>query len=201
MSPPTTDEASQSPERIPVGQREEEDLQIAVLGKKFSMRKVATETSDLDPRLRNYFALPGLAEHRYLQLPQYSLLRAFIRNADMLGLDPFLFSDDDALSPWTVSNPYTPSRPHTLSPTPIQLYTPHHPYIDVIAIPSMRDNMVVAGLSDEQEDELCADMHVNSFSVWGAQPWNAMGTCLSKISSILSTNNPISVGSLTALRG
>ena len=176
MSPPTTDEASQSPAKTPVCELDEDAMQIAVFGKSFPVRKVGTETSDLDPYLRTYLALPGLAEHRYLQLPQYSLLRAFIRNADMLGLDPFLFSDDDALSPWTISNPYTPTRPHTLSPTPIQLCTPHHPYLDVIAIPSMRDNMIVAALSDEQEDEVCKDMHVDSFKVWGSQPWNAMGT-------------------------
>ena len=144
------------------------------------MRKVATETADIDPRVKTYLALSGLAEHRYLQLHQYSLFRAMVRNADMLGLDPFLFYDDDALSPWTDSNPfaisapYTASKPHTLCPTPIQLSTPHHPYLDVIAVPTMRDNMILAGLSDEQEDDVCKDLHRDSFTVWGAQPWNAM---------------------------
>ena len=157
-------------------------MQITVFGKAFPIRKVATETSDLDHRLRAYLTLPGLAEHRYLQLPQYSLFRAFIKNADMLGLDPYLFDDEDALSPWTVTNPYTPLRPHTLSPTPIQLCTPHHPYIDVIAIPSMRDNMIAAALSDEQEEEVCHDMHDRSFSVWGSQPWNGMGKWTSRCS-------------------
>ena len=62
------------------------------------------------------------------------------------------------------------------SPTPIQLCTPHHPYLDVIAIPSMRDNIIIADMNDEQVDQLCEDMHTGAFTVWGSQPWNEMCT-------------------------
>ena len=148
----------------------------------FPLREVAAQTAQIDPRIQSFLNHSGLAEHRYLQLQHYSLFRAMVRNADMLGLNPFLFYDDNALSPWTDSNPfaitepYTTSKPHTLCPTPIQLSTPHHPYLDVIAVPTMRDNIILAGLSDDQEDDVCRDLHNDSFTVWGAQPWNAMCT-------------------------
>ena len=174
MSPPTTDETIESPAKTPEIGSDEDELQMAVFGKLFAVNKVASDTANLHYHLRAYLALPGLAEHRYLQLPQYSLLRAFVRNAEILGLDPFLFYDDDALSPWTMSNSFSSPGRHTLNPTSTQLSTPHHPYLDVIAIPSLRDNMIVAALSDEQEDEICSDMHQKSFTVWGSQPWNAM---------------------------
>lgn len=172
-APPATNQSPKPTSVVVADVEEDDDPQMSILGKFFSISKVASETAIFPERLRVYLSLPGLKEHRYLQLPQYSLLRAFIRNAETMGLDPFLLYDDDALSPWTVSSPFAMPGPHTLSPTLIQLHTAHHPYLDVIAVPSFRENIIVAILSDEQEDELCLDMHQDSFTVWGSQPWNA----------------------------
>ncbi|KAL8764445.1 MAG: hypothetical protein Q9194_007085 [Teloschistes cf. exilis] len=128
----------------------------------------------IDRQCREFLASPGLAEHRFILLTQYSLLRAFVQNANLLALDPMLFADDNALSPWTLSNPYPSNGPHTLSPTVLQLSTDHHPYLDLLAPPSLRDSILLASLDDEQEEEICNDIHCGSFTVWGSQPWNSL---------------------------
>ncbi len=130
---------------------------------------------DADNEIRSIFANPGLAEHRYIKLIEYSVLRAFIQNASFLAINPCLFVDDDALSPWTTSNPYPALTPHDLNPTPLQLSTPHHPYLDMLAYPSLRDNVLLFVMTEDQENELCQDMHHGSFTIWGSQPWNAFG--------------------------
>lgn len=80
-------------------------------------------------------------------------------------------------------NPYpADSKPflNTLAPTPIQLSTFHHPYIDVLASPQLRSNIVVARLDDDQEDAFCHALHADGFTVWGSQPWDPMGWELSQ---------------------
>lgn len=129
----------------------------------------------VDNAIQFIFATPGLAEHRYINLMEYSVLRAFLQNASLLAIDPVLFADDYALSPWTTSTPYPALAPHDLSPTLLQLSTPHHPYLDMIAPPSLRDNILLSVMTDEQEDQLCHEMHCDSFTIWGSQPWNALG--------------------------
>lgn len=131
--------------------------------------------NSIGARVQSFICLPGLFEHRFIRLTQYSLMRALVQNASILGLDAFLFLDDDALSPWTSSHPYPTLAPHDLSPTPVQLSTPHHPYLDVIAPPSIRDNVLLSSLEESIEDQLCCEIHLGSFTVWGSQPWNAMG--------------------------
>lgn len=130
---------------------------------------------DVDNTIQSIFANPGLAEHRYISLTEYSVLRAFVQNASLLAIDATLFADDLALSPWTISNPYPSFTPHDLSPTILQLSTPHHPYIDTIAPPSLRDSVLLSAMTDEQEEQLCYELHCGSFTIWGSQPWSALG--------------------------
>ncbi|KAK5080485.1 hypothetical protein LTR05_008596 [Lithohypha guttulata] len=117
----------------------------------------------------------GLFEHRFIRLTQYSLLRALLQNASILDLAPHFIADDEALSPWTISNPYTTLAPHTLRPTLLQLCMPHHPYLDVLAPPRLRENILAALFTDEEEERICYALHHDSFTVWGEQSWNAMG--------------------------
>ena len=130
---------------------------------------------EVDNAIQSIFAIPGLAEHRYINLMEYSMLRAFLQNARLLAIDLVLLADDYALSPWTASHPYPAFTAHDLSPTPLQLSTPHHPYLDMIAPPSLRDRILLSVMTDEQEDQLCYDIHRESFTIWGSQPWNALG--------------------------
>ena len=118
---------------------------------------------------------PGLSEHRFIHLTQYSLLRAFVQNADIMVVDLTTFHDEDSLSPWSLTNPYPAIAPHSLTPTLLQLHRPHHPYLDIIAPPTLRDSILLANLSDEDDDELCNGIHTDSFIVWGSQPWNSSG--------------------------
>ena len=141
-----------------------------------SLLNAAVLRDDIDDLTQSIFSYPGLAEHRYISLTEYSVLRAYIQNAQMLGICPEIFADDDdALSPWTTSNPFPALAPYDICPTPLQLSTPHHPYIDVIGPPSLRDNILLSVLTEEQESQLCHDMHVGTFTIWGSQPWNALG--------------------------
>lgn len=130
---------------------------------------------DVDPTIQPVFATPGLAEHHHINLMEYSVFRAFLQNASLLSLDFFLLADDYAVSPWTTSNPCPASTPRDLSPTLIQLSTPHHPYLDTIGPPSLRESVLLASLTDEQDNQLCYEMHCGSFTIWGSQPWNALG--------------------------
>ena len=120
----------------------------------------------------------GLVEHRFIHLTQYSVFRAYLANASVLSLPQSLLLDEDAFSPYTVLHPFsaiTTPLTHTLNPTDIQLSTYHHPYIDLIASPSLRNNVLTASLDKQQEDALCMDLHIDGFTVWGSQPWNFMG--------------------------
>lgn len=135
-----------------------------------------TSTDRVDDLVLSFVSVPGLSEHHFLRLTQYSLMRALVQNASILGLDIFLLMDDDATSPWTLANPYPALAPHDLIPTSVQLCTPHHPYLDIIAPPAVRDKILLAYLGERIEDLLCYDMHFDSFTVWGSQPWNAMGS-------------------------
>lgn len=130
---------------------------------------------DVDNIIQSIFATPGLAECRYISLMEYSVLRAFVQNATLLAIDPTLFADDYALSPWTTSNSYPAFAPHDLRPTLLQLSTPHHPYLDIIAPPSLRNSILLSVMTEQQEDGLCHEMHCSSFTIWGSQPWNAFG--------------------------
>jgi len=131
--------------------------------------------TSINSEVQSFLAQYALWEHRFFRLTEYSLLRAFVRNALLLAIDPALLATDESCSPWTLSNPYPTLAPHDLSPTPIQLCTPHHPYLDIIAPPSFRNNVLLAGLDEAVEDQLCYELHSDSFAVWGSQPWNAMG--------------------------
>lgn len=123
--------------------------------------------------------IAGLYEHRFMCLSQYSMFRAYVQNASIMALDFALFADDESVSPWTIFNPFpepSTNLPYHLRPTDVQLRTYHHPYLDVIASSLLRDNILIATLSDEQEDQLCMDLHSNgSITVWGSQPWSSMG--------------------------
>ncbi|KAK4692853.1 hypothetical protein P7C71_g4434, partial [Lecanoromycetidae sp. Uapishka_2] len=129
--------------------------------------------SSEEPLFASFFATPGLSEHQYIRLTQYSLLRALVLNAKLLALEPEALADDDALSPWTVSNPHPNLVPCDLTPTPIQLCTPHHPYLDILTPPKLRDCVLLTLMGNKLEDQLCYDMHLDAFRVWGSQPWNA----------------------------
>ena len=113
-----------------------------------------------------------------------NVFRALVSNSRDLGYTPGDTMSDDSLSPFTdLSNPHYRSRalPSALRPTKLQRKIPHHPWIDLLPIPGIRDNLLRA--EDSYDDmELCGDL-VGFFSgsedrtaliVWG-DPWDPKG--------------------------
>ena len=117
----------------------------------------------------------GLNEHHIIHLYQYTFGRAFIQNAALMAINISTFSEKDCLSPWTLSNPYPTIAPHSLSPTPLQLMTPHHPYVDLLAPVGLRESILRARLETLCNYGLCMDLYLGGFTVWGGQPWNSFG--------------------------
>ena len=130
---------------------------------------------NLDDEVESFLATTGLHEHRFICLSQYSFIRAILQNAKLLALDFALLADDESLSPWTLMNPYPIIAPQDLNPTPLQLCTPHHPYIDIIPSPAFRDNILLLLADDPLEDQFCYELHCDSFTIWGSQPWDTQG--------------------------
>lgn len=112
---------------------------------------------------------------------KFNVWRALVSNTLTLGLTVEQTGDDDALSPFTTNSALIPSHlPPALVPTALQKRIPHHPWIDLLPFPRMRENLILAG--DEWDDELCADMtgffHPptgrQGVIVWG-EPWDPRG--------------------------
>ena len=118
-----------------------------------------------------------------LVLVKFNVFRALMSNARDLGISDKGIMDDDALSPY--SDPchprFIPAIPVALQPTKLQKQICHHPWIDALPIPCMRDNLLLAG--DSYDDQkLCADLvgihgesnDGNGMIVWG-DPWDPAG--------------------------
>ncbi|KAF4631344.1 hypothetical protein G7Y89_g6790 [Cudoniella acicularis] len=121
---------------------------------------------------------------KLLVLVKINVFRALISNSLTLGIPSEAIMDDDAISTFC-----SPSRavgqilalPSALRPTDLQISVPHHPWIDCLPVPRMRQNLIRAGDTFDVM-ELCGDL-VGLFStgtgrtgiiVWG-EPWDAAG--------------------------
>ncbi|KAJ6134107.1 hypothetical protein N7523_000429 [Penicillium sp. IBT 18751x] len=97
-----------------------------------------------------------------LNVTRLNVLRALHSNLEILGYSSSAIQDD-AQSLFTVLGPSQASEtlggklPPALTPTLIQCTIPHHPWLDLIPFPRMRDNLILAqDLIDD--DQLCRDM-------------------------------------------
>ncbi|GAP83895.2 hypothetical protein SAMD00023353_0503150 [Rosellinia necatrix] len=119
-------------------------------------------------------------------LSQFNFIRALLTNVDVLGLSA-ADMHDDALSPFNVvaesvrvssQHERLSQLPMGLRPTDLQRGTPHHPWIDLLPIPAMRDNIFRPGFDSFDEEQLCHDMRGAipgqnpGVLVWG-DPWDA----------------------------
>jgi hypothetical protein len=119
-----------------------------------------------------------------LVLIKFNIFRAMLHNALTLGVLTEKLMEDD-----TVSHFHSPSYfrceenllPPSLRPTRLQREIPHHPWIDLLPIPGMRDNLLLAGDSFDEMD-LCGDL-IGLFSeskgrsgmiIW-KDPWDTDG--------------------------
>lgn len=123
------------------------------------------------------------ADH-LLTLVKFNVFRALIANSITLGFPAESRMEDTALSPFADSQGCQTSLlalPAALRPTKLQCDITHHPWIDLLPVPRMRDNLLRAG--DTYDDlELCADLvgYFNSpvvrngVVIWG-EPWDPAG--------------------------
>ncbi|KEY63920.1 hypothetical protein S7711_10246 [Stachybotrys chartarum IBT 7711] len=120
-------------------------------------------------------------------LSQFNFIRALWTNVEVLDLSSSQMSDDDALSPFNSLEPKqaeTPTAlesglPAGLRPTDLQRTTLHHPWIDLLPIPKMRDNIFRRGFDSFDEEELCHDMrgrvHQDPGVLVWRDPWDPSG--------------------------
>ncbi|KAF4985077.1 hypothetical protein FDECE_16845 [Fusarium decemcellulare] len=94
-------------------------------------------------------------------LSQFNFIRALLANMDILGISSEKM-DNNTLSPFNSPNCHRPSAstapptlPEGLQPTSLQRTTLHHPWIDLLPVPEMRDNLFQRGLDCFNEEELC----------------------------------------------
>ncbi|KAL1985473.1 hypothetical protein VTN96DRAFT_7916 [Rasamsonia emersonii] len=93
-----------------------------------------------------------------ISLTQFNLLRAMITNILSLGLTVEILKED-IVSPFNTLGPWTPETalPPSLRPTSLQKQILHHPWIDPLPIPSVRD--VLLRMEGQYDDmELCGDL-------------------------------------------
>lgn len=132
-----------------------------------------------------------------LCIMQFNVMRAFETISSIIGLSPTNLIDDDAsspFSPYTYALSHHPSAenipqmrlPKSLAPTALQRSTPHHPWLDILPFPQMRDNLLRlesdtnTAMEKHQydADSLChwmvgldANQKESGLILWG-DPWN-----------------------------
>ncbi|KAL2810310.1 hypothetical protein BJX63DRAFT_402323 [Aspergillus granulosus] len=116
----------------------------------------------LEAFYRAEFAVGSLRTELLLGLTRLNFLRALCVNIEVLGYSA-VEMHDDAYSPFGCAGAakasYKPvdTLPPALRPTAIQLSVPHHPWLDLIPFPKLRDNLILMG--EELDDtQLCCDM-------------------------------------------
>ncbi|KAF7918229.1 uncharacterized protein EAE98_009841 [Botrytis deweyae] len=136
----------------------------------------------------NYLHLSPSSDNS-MMLIQFNTTRAFIANAQTLGLTTSsmartacsrFFVDLTAGNTSFTLDLF--SLPLSLHPTPLQREIPHHPWIDLLPIPQLRDNLLRRN-NQFDEVELCREMRGvksaklgrrNGIIVW-RDPWDESG--------------------------
>ncbi|KAI1065966.1 hypothetical protein LB507_001150 [Fusarium sp. FIESC RH6] len=105
----------------------------------------------------------SLQSHRPAVLPsliRLNAVNAVSNNALHIGIPLEGLCCDEVISPWNTFGPkLLDTCPESLRPTELQTEIEHHPWVDLLPIPRLRDNMLRAyssGVIDE--DELCIDI-------------------------------------------
>lgn len=116
-----------------------------------------------------------------ITLIQFNVLRALISNTSTLGWTLEWLECAEPISPWNRTERTELRCPPALRPTPTQRTVEHHPWIDLWPIPEMRDNLLRAG-DTYDEDRLCNDLvefedlsnEQTGLIVWG-ESWDPTG--------------------------
>ena len=138
----------------------------------------------LESIARQFYSLGSPRTDLLLHLIQFNFTKALMENTRVLGFTSDQLHDD-AISPFStpgaLPDDFERSLPLNLQPTMMQRSTPHHPWLDLLPDPQMRDNLILAG-DFEEETQLCLDMkgHGSTHTgrtgiiVW-SDPWDPAG--------------------------
>ncbi|PYI33845.1 hypothetical protein BP00DRAFT_468713 [Aspergillus indologenus CBS 114.80] len=119
-----------------------------------------------------------------LHLIQFNFTRGQLQNMQILGLTSE-HMDDDAISFFNLTGPWPHAMKHalpaSLQPTLVQRTVVHHPWLDLLPHPAMRDNLILAGEAYD-ESRLCLDMkglgsvhgQYSGIIIW-SDPWDPSG--------------------------
>ncbi|ENH69326.1 hypothetical protein FOC1_g10000577 [Fusarium oxysporum f. sp. cubense race 1] len=119
-------------------------------------------------------------------LSQFNFSRALMLNAEVFGLSADHMHDDACslfvvAGPWPVSvNINTETLPHGLRPTSLQYRTEHHPWIDLLPVAQLRDNILERSVNTYDEAGLCRAFTGRGHGqgtgviVW-REPWDPSG--------------------------
>lgn len=114
-----------------------------------------------------------------LSVTQLNSFRAIKYHMDALNLNLEMIKDQNAISyfnaPAATFNTY--SLPPSLHPTSLQKSQVHHPYIDPLPIPSLRDALLrYEGLYNDYDfcRDMIGDVGKAGIMVWG-DPWDPYG--------------------------
>lgn len=132
--------------------------------------------------IKSYATCQPTADH-LLRLIRLNVINSLTQNSVVLGLkvDWLICSSK---SPFGVHGPdeLLAACPVNLVPTRLQRSIPHHPWVDLLPLPQMRDNFLLAitqRLSWEEEQQLWKDLlesggHTDwtGMIVWG-EPWDS----------------------------
>ena len=137
---------------------------------------------NFERRARRDYMMGSPQVDQLLTLVQFNVLRALLSNTTSLDWGMEWLECSDPISPWNTMPPENePLCPRSLRPTLAQRTIEHHPWIDLWPIPKMRDNLLLAGDSYD-EDRLCNDLvefcdvthEQTGLIVWG-EPWDPSG--------------------------
>ncbi|KAJ5553494.1 hypothetical protein N7494_002872 [Penicillium frequentans] len=94
-----------------------------------------------------------------ISLSRLNVHRAINENITSIGMTTAWMQSDDSISIFNLKQPSfsVEKIPLCLRPTFIQLHIPHHPWLDFFPFPNMRDCMILAGDSFN-DDDLCHDL-------------------------------------------
>lgn len=94
-----------------------------------------------------------------ISLSRLNVQKAIHQNIAAIGMTSEWMINDESISIFNLKQPsfLLDAIPLSLRPTLIQLQIPHHPWLDFFPFPRMRDLMILAGDSFD-DDDLCHDL-------------------------------------------
>jgi hypothetical protein len=94
-----------------------------------------------------------------ISLSRVNVHRAINENIAAIGMTTDWMKSDDSISIFNLIQPGFTAEgiPPSLQPTAVQIQIPHHPWLDFFPFPGMRDRLILAGDSFD-DDDLCHDL-------------------------------------------